>query len=194
MVITNIPKINMILTVLIGMSKHKDTDEKYDPNGFDIDGNYQYNNDKYNFEGFDRNDKHKDTNGKYDPNGFNIDGNYQYNNDKYNFEGFDRNCKHKDSGIIYDPNDFDIDGIHRYTDTFFDEKNDENYRIKLYDEIIKKGKFTGTVNKKVISSKVLKDFAEDILIGNIKNNNAEEKYKEKIRNVEKDLSKSKKKK
>ena len=33
--------------------------------------------------------------------------------------------------------------------------------------------------KQVISSKILKDFAEDILNGNIKNNNRKEIYKKK---------------
>ena len=45
--------------------------------------------------------------------------------------------------------------------------------LKLYDKIIKEEEFTGTVNKKVISSKIFKDFIEDILSGNITDNNNE---------------------
>ena len=48
--------------------------------------------------------------------------------------------------------------------------------------------------KQVISSKILKDFAEDILNGNIKNNNRKEIYikKKRLDGVENDLTKSKK--
>ena len=49
--------------------------------------------------------------------------------------------------------------------------------LKLYNKIIKEEEFTGTVNKKVISSKIFKDFIEDILTGKINNNNKKEIYK-----------------
>ena len=49
--------------------------------------------------------------------------------------------------------------------------------LKLYKKIIKEEEFTGTVNKKVISSKIFKDFIEDILTGKINNNNKKEIYK-----------------
>ena len=64
--------------------------------------------------------------------------------------------------------------------------------LKLYDKIIKE-EFTGTVNKKVISSKIFKDFKEDILKGEINNNNKKVIYKKRLNGVENDLTKSKKK-
>ena len=67
----------------------------------------------------------------------------------------------------------------------------KNEFLKWYNEIIKKGEFTGTANKKVISSIIFKDFVEDILTENIYNNNFKEKYKERPSNVEKELNKSK---
>ena len=51
--------------------------------------------------------------------------------------------------------------------------------LELYDKIIKEEEFTETVNKKVISSKIFKDFLEDILSGKINNNNRKEIYKKK---------------
>ena len=62
--------------------------------------------------------------------------------------------------------------------------------LKLYDKIIKE-EFTGTVNKKVISSKIFKDFIEDIveiLTIIVK----KEIYKKRLYNVENNLTKSKK--
>ena len=64
--------------------------------------------------------------------------------------------------------------------------------LKLYDKIIKKEEFTGTVNQKVISSKIFKDFIEDILSGNINSSNKKEIYKKRLDGVENDLTKSKK--
>ena len=69
-------------------------------------------------------------------------------------------------------------------------KNKDEF-LKLYNEIIKNGEFTETANKKVISSKIFKDFAEDILNGNIKNNNKNKIYKKRLDGVENDLIKSK---
>ena len=69
---------------------------------------------------------------------------------------------------------------------------DKNDFSKLYNEIIKNEKFTETVNKKVISSKIFRDFVEDILNGKINNNNKKEKYKKGFDDVEKNLTKSKK--
>ena len=100
----------------------------------------------------------------------------------------------------------DVNGINKDTGTFLNRENlvrdDISYNInwlknkdkflKLYDEIIKNGEFAETANKKVISSKIFKDFAEDILNGNIKNNNKEEIYKKRLDGVENDLTKSKK--
>ena len=63
---------------------------------------------------------------------------------------------------------------------------DKNEFLKLYNEIIKNGKF------KDISSKIFKDFVEDILNGKINNNNRKEKYKKRFDDVEKNLTKSEK--
>ena len=71
-------------------------------------------------------------------------------------------------------------------------KNKDEF-LKLYEKIIKEEEFTGTVNKKVISSKIFKDFIEDILSGKINNNNKKEIYKKRLDGVGNDLTKSKKK-
>ena len=95
-------------------------------------------------------------------------------------------------------------GIHRDTSTFFNKKNDirkdiseninwlknKNNFLKLYSKITENGEFTETANKKVISSKIFKDFAEDILNGKINNNNKKEKYKRRFDDIEKKLTKS----
>ena len=167
---------------------HKDTKNEYDPNGFDI------------------NSMHKDTKNEYNPNGFNKNGMHKDTKNKYNLNGFDINGRQKDTKNEYDPNGFDINGMHKDSGIFLNKKNlvrndllnninwlkNKNEFLKLYDEIIKKGEFTGTANKKVISSKIFKDFTEDILNGKIKNNNKQEIYKKRFNNVENDLSKSKK--
>ena len=67
----------------------------------------------------------------------------------------------------------------------------KNEFLKLYNEIIKNGEFTETIDKKVVSSEIFKVFVEDILNGKI-NDNKIEKYIKKINNIEKDLNKSKK--
>ena len=75
-----------------------------------------------------------------------------------------------------------MNGIHKDTKTFFNKEkfirkdllNNLNWLenkdefLKLYDKIIKEKEFTETVNKKVISSKIFKNFIEDILSGKIK--------------------------
>ena len=63
--------------------------------------------------------------------------------------------------------------------------------LKLYDEIIKQGKFTGIANKKNTSSKIFKDFIEDILSGDIHDDNKKEIYKKRLDGVKNDLTKSK---
>ena len=74
---------------------HKDTNDKYNPNGFDI----YY--------------THKDTDYVYDPNGFSIDGFNKDTNDIYDSNGFNINGFHKDTRNKYDPNGFDINGKHK---------------------------------------------------------------------------------
>ena len=110
---------------------------------------------------------------------------------KYDNLGFDINGINKDTKNKYDPDGYDINGINKDTGTFLNKENlardDTSYNInwlknkydllKLYGEINKNGEFTETANKKVISSKIFKDFAEDILNGNIKNNNKNKIYK-----------------
>ena len=95
-------------------------------------------------------------------------------------------------------------GIHRDTSTFFNKKIDirkdiseninwlknKNDFLKLYNKITENGEFTETANKKVISSKIFKDFVEDILNGKINNNNKKEKYKRRFDDIEKNLTKS----
>ena len=54
---------------------------------------------------------------------------------------------------------------------------DKNEFLKLYYEIIKNGEFSETINKKVISSNVFKKILENILSGNIKDNEAEDYIK-----------------
>ena len=98
---------------------------------------------------------------------------------------------HKDTKDKYNPEGYDKKGIHKDTKTFFNKEkfirkdlfDDLNWLenkdefLKSYDKIIKEEEFTRTVNKKVISSKIFKDFIEDILSGNINDNNKKEIYK-----------------
>ena len=98
---------------------------------------------------------------------------------------------HKDTKDKYNPEGYDMKGIHKDTKTFFNKEkfirrdlfDDLNFLenkdefLKLYDKIIKEEEFTGTVNKKIISSKIFKDFIEDILSGEINNNNKKAIYK-----------------
>ena len=51
----------MILMVLIKEGLHKDTKDKYDPNGFDKYGSHKDTKDRYDPNGFDKYGKHKDT-------------------------------------------------------------------------------------------------------------------------------------
>ena len=74
---------------------HKDTNDRFNPNGFD------------------RYYTHKDTNDVYDPNGFSIDGFNKYTKTIYNPDGFDINGFHKDTRSKYDSNGFDINGKHQ---------------------------------------------------------------------------------
>ena len=183
--------------------KHEDTNEIYDTNGFDINEKHKDTKNKYNPNGFDIKDAHKDTRYRYNPNGFNIKGIHKYTKNKYDSLGFDINGINKDTKNKYDPDRYDINGINKDTGTFLNRgnlatddicyninwlKNEDDF-LELYDKIIKNGEFTETVNKKVISSKIFKDFAEDVLNGNFKNNNKNEIYKKRLDGVENDLDK-----
>ena len=129
----------------------------------------------YNY--FDENGIHIFTNTKYDPNGFDKEG--------FNKEGFDKKGLHKDTKNRYDPNGFDKNGKHKDTNTFLNKEknirkdileninwlNDKDEFLKLYDKIIKNGKFkVNTEKKDYISSNLFKEFLEDILSGKIKYN------------------------
>ena len=147
--------------------------EKYDSNGFDKYGKHKHANTKYDFSGFDK-----------------------YGFDKY---GFDRHDLHKDTKNKYDPNRFDKYGKHKDTNTFLDkEKNmrkdilrnikwleeDRDKFLELYDKIIKNRGTIVNIENDHISSDILKDFLEDILIGNIKYKDLEH-YAKDINNIEK---------
>ena len=123
----------------------------------------------------------------------------------YDLNGFDINGRHKDTKNKYDLNGFDIKGIHRDANTFLNKENDirkdiskninwlkdKNEFLKLYHEIIKNGEFSEIIHKKVISSHIFKNFLENILSGNIKDNEVED-YTRGIDDIEKKLNKSKK--
>ena len=150
--------------------------------------------------------KNKDTGYIYDSNNFNIKGIHRYAKDKYNPKGYDMIGIHKDTKNKYNPESYDMKGIHKDTKTLFNKEkfirkdlfNDLNWLenqdefLKLYDKIIKEEEFTGTANKKVISSKIFKDFIEDMLSGIINDNNKKEIYKKRLYDVENNLTKSKK--
>ena len=126
---------------------------------------------------------HKDTDTKYDPNGFDIKG------------------LHKDTNTKYDPNGFDIKGLHKDTNTFLNKENnirkdilknivwlnDKDEFLKLYYKIIKNGEFRVHTNNDYISSDLFKEFLEDILSGNIKDDEIKN-YEKEINNIEKDLN------
>ena len=177
----------------------------YDPNGFDIDEKHKKTKYKYDPNGFDIDEKHKDTGYIYNLNDFNIKGVHRYTKDKYNPEGYDIKGIHKDTTDKYNPEGYDMKVIYKDTKTFFNKErfirkdlfNDLNWLenkdefLKLYDKIIKE-EFTRAFNKKVISSKIFKDFIEDILSGKINNSNKKEIYKKRFDGVENDLTKFKK--
>ena len=77
MVYTKILMIDIILMVFNRYYTHKDTNDIYDPNGFDINGFHKDTRSKYDSNGFDINGFHKDTRSKYDSNGFDINGKHK---------------------------------------------------------------------------------------------------------------------
>ena len=149
------------------------------------------------------------------PGGVNIRPKDNRADDRFDNDGFDDNDsfndfdiygRHKDTKNKYNLNGFDIKGIHRVINTFLNKENDirkdiskninwlkdKNEFLKLYNEIIKNGEFSETINKKVISSNIFKHFLENILSGNTKDNEAEDDYIRGIVDFEKKLNKSKK--
>ena len=63
--------------------------------------------------------------------------------------------------------------------------------LKLFIKLIREKDITETVNNKVISSEIFKNFMNAILNGIIDNNNIKEKYNEYFSDIEKNLAKSK---
>ena len=100
---------------------HKDTEDKYDPNGFDKYGEHKDTKDKYDPNGFDKYGKHKDTKDKYDPNGFDKYGKHKDTDTFFNKEKSIRKDKLKNINWLKDRDEF----------------------FKLYYKIIKNGKFSG---------------------------------------------------
>ena len=148
----------------------------------------------------------KDTKGtkdKYDLNGFDKYGKHKDTKDKLDINGFDKYGSHKDTKDKYDPNGFDKYGKHKDTDTFLDKEKhirediskninwlkDRDEFLKLYDKKIKNGEFSINTKNESISPGMFKKFLEDVLSGNIKDNEVEN-YTEGINNIEKNLSKS----
>ena len=184
------------------LDKTKDDTSKkpYDSHGFDKDGFYKDTNNKHNPNGFNVNGIHEDTNDLFNSNGFNVNSIHKDTDDIYDLNEFDINGKHKDAKNKHDLNGFDIKGIHRATNTFLNKENDirkdiskninwlkdKNEFLKLYDEIIKNGEFSETINKKVISSNIFKKFLENILSENIKDNEAKD-YIKGINDIEKKI-------
>ena len=69
---------------------HKDSDEIHNLNSFDRDGKLKDTDDIYDPSGFDINKLHKDTKNKYNPNVFDKDGFYKDADDIYDPNGFNR--------------------------------------------------------------------------------------------------------
>ena len=63
--------------------------------------------------------------------------------------------------------------------------------LKLFIKLIREKDITETVNNKVISSEIFKNFMNAILNGIIDNNNIKEKYNKYFSDIEKNLAKSK---
>ena len=172
-------------------------------NFFDESGIHKYTNTKYDFNGFDKEGLHKDTKDTYDPNGFDKYGKHKDTKYKYNPNGFDKHGLHKDTKNEYDPNGFYMNGKHKDTNTFLDKKNnirkdilkninwlkDRDEFLKLNDEIIKNGEFSINTKNESISSGMFKKFLEDILSGNIKDNEVKN-YTKSINDIEKILNNS----
>ena len=154
----------------------KDTETKYDSNGFDKDG------------------KHKDTKTKYDSNDFDKDGKYKDTKTKYDSNGFDKDGKHKDTGIFLNKKNINWlknkdEFLKLYNEIFkngefsenISEKNISSYEFKKIMENILNGKVDDNKMIKAIitSNKIendLNDLKENENINKLKN------YIKKLRN------------
>ena len=127
---------------------------------------------------------------------------YRFTNNKYDINGFDINGIHKDTKTKYDSNGFDINDIHKDVNISFGEDIDEkkilknilwleNRFLKSFKKLIKEKGITETVNNKVISSEIFKNFMNAILNGIIDNNNIKDTYNKYFSDIEKKLAKSK---
>ena len=131
---------------------------------------------------------------------FDESGIHKYTHTKYDFNVFDREGLHKETKDKYNPNGFNINGLHKDTGTFLDKENyirkdilkninwlkDKDEFLKLYDEIIKNGECSINTKNGSISSNTFKFFLEDILSGNIRDNEVED-YIEGLNNIEKKI-------
>ena len=104
---------------------HKDANNEYDPNVFDIYYTHKDTDDIYDPCGFDINGKHKGTNNEYDPNGFDIKGIHRGTSTFLNKENDIRKDISKNINWLKDKGEF----------------------LKLYDEIIKNGEFSEMIRK-----------------------------------------------
>ena len=163
-----------------------DTDSEYDNYGFN----------KYGIL--------KDTNLSYDLNNFYINGKNRFTNNKHDINGFDVNGIHKNTKTKYDSNGFDINGVHKDISINWGEDIDEEKMLKntlwlknrynflkSYIKLLKEKNITETVNNKVISLEIFKNFMNAILSGAIDNNNIKEVYDQHLSNIEKYLDESK---
>jgi len=126
--------------------------DKFDDNGFNIDGIHNETGTPYNRYKFDRDGIHNETDTPYDKYDFDINGvhkdtkknidNYDFNRygqyidpitgniSRYNKYGFKRDRTYLETTNIYDENGFDIDGIHNVSEKYYDT---DGYDIDRYD-------------------------------------------------------------
>ena len=159
---------------------------------------------EYDNYGFNKYAIHKEINISYDLNNFYINGKNRFTNNKYDINGFDVNGIHRDTKTKYDSNGFDINGVYKDISINWGEDIDEEKMLKntlwlknrynflkSYIKLLNKKNVTETVNNKVISLEIFKNFMNAILYGAIDNNNIKEAYDQHLSNIEKYLDESK---
>ena len=133
-----------------------------------------------------------------------MNGKNRFSNNKYDINGFDINGIHKDTKTKHDSNGFNMNGIHKDIKISFGEdtaekkilkntlwlENRYNF-LKSFIKLIGEKDITETVNNKVISSEISKNFINAISNGIIDNNNIKEAYNKYFSDIEKNLAKSK---
>ena len=183
---------------VIQILKNKKTSQKFEEEP-DDDTDSEYDN-----YGFNKYGIFKDTNLSYDLNNFYINGKNRFTNNKHDINGFDVNGIHKDTKTKYDSNGFDINGVHKDISINWGEDIDEEKMLKntlwlknrynflkSYIKLLKEKNITETVNNKVISLEIFKNFMNAILSGAIDNNNIKEAYDQYLNNIKKYLDESK---